>query len=150
MIEEYFVKELESVKKELEESKLKISKLENARVKPIKERAIKLSLIPTNNIVEKLLGNNVDIKKIIEEWSSEDICNLIIEQKLCKREKDYTENVVMIDGKYFLEEKYYGGYRYDDTCYITEKDYIYYELCDKLYDNLNQYIKNQEVQIKDE
>jgi len=150
MIEEYFIKELESVKKELEESKLKISELENARIKPIKEKAIKLSLIPINNIVEKLLENNVDIKKIVEEWSSEDVCNLIIEQKLYKKERDYIENVVMIDGKYFLEKTYYNTYRYDDACYITEKDYIYYELCDKLYDNLNQYIKNQEKQTKGE
>ena len=147
MLEEYFIKELENVKRELEESKLKISELENARIKPIKEKGVKLTLIPTENIVKKLLENNIDIKKLVDEWSSDDLLNLIIEQKLYKREKDYENNVVMINGKYYLEEEHYGGYRYDDNCFINEKEYIYHNLVDELCDNLNRYIKNQEAQI---
>ena len=147
MLEEYFIKGYEDLKKENEDLKNKIIELENSEVISLPDKAIKMELIPLNTILERLENEGIDYIKVVEEWNSSDIYDLIVNLKLAKRMTDYNEPVIKFKNQLWTIKKDYSRYELDGyETFTTEKDYITCVLVDKLYDQLNQHRKNKIVE----
>lgn len=144
MLEEYFIKEYENLKKTNEELRNKITELENSDFISTTYRAVKMELIPLTNILEKLEKANIDYIEVVEEWNSKSIYDLICDFRLAKRLSDNPNPVVKHNNRFYTLEERYGDYVLSyQSVYITEDSYIKDVLVDKLYDQLNQHKKDQ-------
>ena len=68
----------------------------------------------------------------------------LYKEKLPKKNNNSKEScniVVKVGNKYYELEKYYGDYKLENQVSVTWEDEIYYELVDKLYDEINSYLK---------
>ena len=71
-------------------------------------------------------------------------------QKKSNNGKASCDIIVKIGNKYYELEKYYGDYKLDNQVSITWEDEVYYELVDKLYDEINSYLRKLKEESNDE
>ena len=89
---------------------------------------------------------------------SNEIRDLILNLKLYKEKiptknnngKESCDIVVKVGNKYYELEKYYGDYKLENQVFVTWKDEIYYELVDKLYDEIGSYLRKLKKESNDE
>ena len=74
-------------------------------------------------------------------------------EKLPKKNNNGKEScniVVKVGNKYYELEKYYGDYKLENKVSVTWEDEIYYELVDKLYDEIGSYLRKLKKESNDE
>ncbi len=158
MIEQYVLDELKKYKEENEQLKKENYDLKNKYVVMVDETPKKAELKPLDTIIAILNENNIDLKKITSEMGANEIRDLILNLNLYKEkipkkannDKESCDIVVKIGNKYYELEKYYGDYKLKNQVSITWEDEVYYELVDKLYDEINSYLRKLKKESKDE
>lgn len=147
MIEQYVLDELKKYKEENEMLKDKLTKEKNRFIKSVDEKAVEIELIPTENCVKKLKEANIDLSNLVEEMGSKEITEIIIslglyKDKIKSKRSDDENTIVKVNNKYYeLTRCYNNEYRLENEVYITLEDAVYYDLVDKLYDNINSYLR---------
>lgn len=144
MIEQYIIDELKIYKEENEKLKKELLLKENAQIKICEYKEVNASLIPTDTIVSRLKENGIDIQKVVDEMGIDEITNIILDYKLYKENISTNNPIIKVNNEYFeLEkERYDDAYKLERKVYINSRDIIYNELSDKLYDNLNSYLRS--------
>lgn len=144
MIEQYIIDELKIYKEENEKLKKELLLKENAQIKICEYKEVNASLIPTDTIVSRLKENGIDIQKVVDEMGIDEITNIILDYKLYKENISTNNPIIKVNNEYFeLEkERYDDAYKLERKVYINLRDIIYNELSDKLYDNLNSYLRS--------
>ena len=158
MIEQYVLDELKKYKEENEQLKKENFNLKNKYVVMVDETSKKAELKPLDNIIAILNENNIDPKKITSEMGANEIRDLILNLNLYKEKipkktsngKESCDIVVKIGNKYYELEKYYGDYKLENQVSITWEDEVYYELVDKLYDEIGSYLRKLKKESNDE
>lgn len=149
MIEQYVLDELKKYKEENEQLKKENFNLKNKYVVMVDETPKKAELKPLDNIITILNENNIDLKKITSEMGANEIRDLTLNLNLYKEKipkksnngKESCDIVVKVGNKYYELEKYYSDYKLENQVSITWEDEVYYELVDKLYDEINSYLR---------
>ncbi len=144
MIEQYIIDELKMYKEENERLKKELILKENAQIKICEYKEVNASLIPTDMIVSRLKENGIDIQKVVDEMGIDEITNIILDYKLYKENISTNNPIIKVNNEYFeLEkERYDDAYKLERKVYINLRDIIYNELSDKLYGNLNSYLRS--------
>lgn len=144
MIEQYIIDELKMYKEENERLKKELILKENAQIKICEYKEVNASLIPTDTIVSRLKENGIDIQKVVDEMGIDEITNIILDYKLYKENISTNNPIIKVNNEYFeLEkERYDDAYKLERKVYINLRDIIYNELSDKLYGNLNSYLRS--------
>ncbi len=144
MIEQYIIDELKMYKEENERLKKELFLKENAQIKICEYKEVDASLIPTDTIVSRLKENGIDIPKVVDEMGINEITNIILDYKLYKENISTNNPIIKVNNEYFeLEKERYGGtYKLERKVYINLRDIIYNKLSDKLYDDLNSYLRS--------
>lgn len=145
--ENYVIEELKKIKEENERLKDLIVRKENKSFVEVDEKAINVELLNSDVLIKKLEDLKIDIPKICDEMSSEEITNLIIDNKLYKevKENSSTLTIVRYNSKYYkLQSKYSYSFELEEQCYITLHDAVYYELSDNLNDIAYNYKRKKE------
>ena len=158
MIEQYVLDELKKYKEENEQLKKENFNLKNKYVVMVDETPKKAELKPLDNIITILNENNIDPKRITSEMGANEIRDLILNLKLYKEKipkktsngEESCDIVVKIGNKHYELEKYYGDYKLKNQVSITWEDEVYYELVDKLYDEINSYLRKLKKESNDE
>lgn len=144
MIEQYIIDELKMYKEENERLKKELILKENAQIKICEYKEVNASLISTDTIVSRLKENGIDIQKVVDEMGIDEITNIILDYKLYKENISTNNPIIKVNNEYFeLEkERYDDAYKLERKVYINLRDIIYNELSDKLYGNLNSYLRS--------
>ena len=158
MIEEYVLDELKKCKEENEQLKKENDNLKNRYIVMVDETPKNAELKPIDNIIAILNKNNIDLETVISEMGANEIRDLILDLKLYKESipkkagngKERCNIVVKIGDKYYELEKYYGDYKLEKQVSITWEDEVYYELVDKLYDEIDSYLRKLKKESNDE
>lgn len=155
MIEQYVLDELKKYKEENEQLKKENYDLKNKFVVMVNETPKRGELKPINNIIEILNENNIDPRRVVDEMGSCEIRDLILnlnlfKESLPKKNNNGCDIVVKVGNKYYELEKYYDDYKLESQVSITWEDEIYYELVDKLFDEINSYLRKLKEESNDE
>ena len=158
MIEQYVLDELKKYKEENEQLKKENFDLKNKYVVMVNETPKRGELKPIDNIISILNENNIDPRRVVDEMGSNEIRDLILnlnlyKEKLPKKSNNGREScdiIVKIGNKCYELEKYYGDYKLENQVSITWEDEVYYELVDKLYDEINSYLRKLKKESNDE
>lgn len=149
MLEEYFIKQMNFLKEENERLKEENQRKDNQFLVLEERPQIKLELIANEPLFKRLEEKGIELKKIVEEYGSREIQELIKDLVLYKEIKnDNYFAIVKINNKYYGLEKYYDEYKFKSQVYVDFDEAVYNDLVDKLYDKVQNEINRRKQEQK--
>lgn len=153
MIEEYVIKELDTLKEENRILKNKINELENRKIVSIEDNAaVYINLKSQDFVIKTLEKNGYDLQNIVDNYGGVEMSNLI---KSLDLYRDYIpqhnrdiKGIVRIDKKYYEVSTYYNDYRMENEVFMDVDTAIYNDLTDKLYDMIQSELRKRQVEAK--
>ena len=141
MIEEYVIKELNGLKEENQRLRDEVNKLKNIKVASVDDEPVYIDLKNKDYVIKTLEEKGYNLQDVSDNYGSQELSNLI---KTLELYKDYLPSskkvkaIVRVDKKYYELTTYYSSeYRMENQVFISIDDAVYNDLTDKLYDMIN-------------
>ena len=142
MIEEYVIKELNGLKEENQRLRDEVNKLKNIKVASVEDEPVYIDLKNKDYVIKTLEEKGYNLQDVSDNYGSQELSNLI---KTLELYKDYfpsskkdVKAIVRVDKKYYELTTYYSSeYRMENQVFISIDDAVYNDLTDKLYDMIN-------------
>ena len=153
MIEEYVIKELNGLKEENQRLRDEVNRLKNIKVASVEDEPVYIDLKNKDYVIKTLEEKGYNLQDVYDNYGSQEISNLI---KTLELYKDYLPSskkdvkaIVRVDKKYYELTTYYSSeYRMETQVFINIDDAIYNDLADKLYDMINDELRERKKKKK--